>query len=153
MKPLTHNARQSLTHPRGKVWIEWPPDASLQCYRTVTAVTEQLPTSAVGRATCFLPTWPVPRLLHRCRDNQGFPSGASGKLPACHCRRCKGRKFDPWVRKIPLEKGMSIHSTILVWRIPWTEKPGGLWSTDSQSVGQDWVSLACMHENQTCLTS
>ena len=54
--------------PRERCWIEWPPDASLQCSRTVTAVTEQLPTSAVGRATCFLPTWPVPRLLHRCRD-------------------------------------------------------------------------------------
>ena len=28
----------------------------------------------------------------------------------------------------PLEKGMAIHSSILTWRIPWTEKPGGLWS-------------------------
>ena len=26
----------------------------------------------------------------------------------------------------PLEKGMAIHSRILAWRIPWTEKPGGL---------------------------
>ena len=26
----------------------------------------------------------------------------------------------------PLEKGMATHSSILVWRIPWTEKPGGL---------------------------
>ena len=29
----------------------------------------------------------------------------------------------------PLEKGMTIHSSILAWRIPLTEEPGGLWST------------------------
>ena len=40
--------------------------------------------------------------------------------------------FDPWVRKIPLEKGMATHSSILAWRIPWTEKPGGLKSRGSQ---------------------
>ena len=33
----------------------------------------------------------------------------------------------------PLEEGMATHSSILAWRIPWTEKPGGLWSTRSQS--------------------
>ena len=31
-----------------------------------------------------------------------------------------------WVRKTPLEEGMAAHSSILAWRIPWTEKPGGL---------------------------
>ena len=30
-----------------------------------------------------------------------FPGGASGKEPACQCRRPKRRRFDPWVRKIP----------------------------------------------------
>ena len=30
------------------------------------------------------------------------------------------------VRVDPLEKGMATHSNILAWRIPWTEKPGGL---------------------------
>ena len=32
----------------------------------------------------------------------------------------------------PLEKGMATHSSILTWRIPWTEEPGGLQSTGSQ---------------------
>ena len=32
---------------------------------------------------------------------------------------------------------MAIHSSILAWRIPWTEEPGGLQSTGSQSVGHD----------------
>ena len=35
-------------------------------------------------------------------------------------------KFNSWVRKIPLEEGMATHSSILAWRIPWTEEPGGL---------------------------
>ena len=30
----------------------------------------------------------------------------------------------------PLEKGMATHSSILAWRIPWTEEPGGLWSME-----------------------
>ena len=34
----------------------------------------------------------------------------------------------------PLEKGMGTHSSILAWRIPWTEEPGGLWSMGSQKV-------------------
>ena len=33
----------------------------------------------------------------------------------------------------PLEKGMATHSSILAWRIPWTEEPGGLRPTGSQS--------------------
>ena len=35
-------------------------------------------------------------------------------------------------REDPLEKGMAIHSSILAWRIPWTEDPGGLQSMGSQ---------------------
>ena len=37
--------------------------------------------------------------------------------------------------EVPLKKGMAIHSSILAWRIPWTEKPGGLQSVGSQRVG------------------
>ena len=36
-----------------------------------------------------------------------------------------------------LEKGIATHSSILAWRIPWTEKPGGLQSVGSQRVGHD----------------
>ena len=41
-----------------------------------------------------------------------------------------------------LEEGMATHSSILAWRIPWTEKPGGLQFMGSQRVGHD---LACVH--------
>ena len=36
-----------------------------------------------------------------------------------------------------LEKGMATHSSILAWRIPWTEEPGGLQSKGLQRVGHD----------------
>ena len=37
----------------------------------------------------------------------------------------------------PLEKRMAIHSSILAWRISWTEEPGGLQSMGSQRIGHD----------------
>ena len=37
----------------------------------------------------------------------------------------------------PLEKETATYSSILTWRIPWTEKPGGLQSMGSQRVGHD----------------
>ena len=38
----------------------------------------------------------------------------------------------------PLEKGMATHSSILAWRSPWTEQPGGLWLMGSQRVRHYW---------------
>ena len=43
-------------------------------------------------------------------------------------------------QEAPLEKEMATHSTILAWRIPWTEEPGGLQSLVSQRVGHDWAT-------------
>ena len=43
-------------------------------------------------------------------------------------------------REDPLEKEMATHSSILAWRIPWTEEPGGLQSMGSQRVGHDRVT-------------
>ena len=40
----------------------------------------------------------------------------------------------------PLEKGMATHSSVLAWRIPWIEEPGGMQSMGSQRVGQDWAT-------------
>ena len=37
----------------------------------------------------------------------------------------------------PLEKEMATYSSIRAWKIPWTEEPGGLYSTGSQRVGHD----------------
>ena len=40
-------------------------------------------------------------------------------------------------QKVPLEKGMATHSSILAWRIQWTEEPGGLQSMGLQRVGRN----------------
>ena len=48
---------------------------------------------------------------------------------------------ETWVQSLgqedPLEKGMATHSSVLAWGIPWTEKPSGLQSMWSQTVGHD----------------
>ena len=47
--------------------------------------------------------------------------------------------WDTWFRSLgwedPLEEGMATHSSILAWRIPWTEEPGGLQAMGWQRVG------------------
>ena len=59
---------------------------------------------------------------------KGFPGGSNGKEFA-------GNAGDP-VRSLgqedPLGKGMATHSSILAWRIPWTEESGGPQSIESQ---------------------
>ena len=62
----------------------------------------------------------------------GFPDGSDGKESACNT----GARFDPWSED-PLEKGMAIHSSILAWKIPWTEEPVGLQSMVLQRVGHE----------------
>ena len=53
---------------------------------------------------------------------------------------------ETWVRYLgwedSLEKEMATHSSILAWRIPWTEEPGGLESMESQRVGHNMDSAA-----------
>ena len=48
---------------------------------------------------------------------------------------------ETWVQSLgwedPLEKEMATHSSILAWKIPWTEEPGGLLSMGSQRIGHD----------------
>ena len=65
-----------------------------------------------------------------------FPGGSVVKNPS--------PKQKTWVPSLCqedlLEKGMTTYSSILVWRIPWTEESGGLQSTRSQKVGHDWAT-------------
>ena len=61
----------------------------------------------------------------------GLPGGSDGKKSACNVG---GPALNPgWQH--PLEKEMAVHSSILAWRIPWTEEPGMLQSMGSQRVG------------------
>ena len=43
-------------------------------------------------------------------------------------------------REDPLEDGMATHSSMLAWRMSWTEEPGRLQSMGSQRVGHNWVT-------------
>ena len=52
----------------------------------------------------------------------GFPGGLPGKKSVCNA----GDLGQSLGREDPLEKGKATHSSILVWRIPWTEEPGRL---------------------------
>ena len=63
-------------------WASPPPPANWEEFIEETACTE------MGLIKETQPVW-------------GFPSGASGKEPACQCRRHKRCEFDPWVGKIP----------------------------------------------------
>ena len=61
-----------------------------------------------------------------------LPSGSAGKESACNAGDLG--QVDP------LEKRMATYSSILAWRIPWTEEPGGLQSIGSQRVRQAEVT-------------
>ena len=54
-----------------------------------------------------------------------FQVALVAKNTPCQCRRHKRCGFDPWVRKIPWRKAWQ-PTSILPWRIPWKEEPGGL---------------------------
>ena len=58
----------------------------------------------------------------------GFPSGAVVKNLSANVEAAGGAGWED-----PLEEEMATHSSILAWRIPWTEEPGGLQFMGSQS--------------------
>ena len=83
---------------------------------------------SAGEGLC--PCQNVPQSL------RNFPSGSYGRA----CLQCRRPGFDPWVGKDSLEEEMASHSSILAWKIPWTEEPCRLPSTGSQRVGHNWAT-------------
>ena len=63
--------------------------------------------------------------------------GASGKEPSASAGTLSLVQILSLGLEDPLEEGMATHSSILAWRIPWTQEPGGLQSMGSQRVGHD----------------
>ena len=64
----------------------------------------------------------------------GFPGGLGDKESACNA----GDLGSILGQEDPLEEGLATHSSIIAWRISWTEEPGGLYSLwGSQKVGHD----------------
>ena len=66
------------------------------------------------------------KLLYNHQCKMGFPGDSDSKESACNAGDLR--------QEDPLEEGMATHSSILAWRIPWTEGPGGL---QSQRVRHD----------------
>ena len=65
-------------------------------------------------------------------DEYGFSGGSGIKNPpAMHesLLQCRRHRFDSWFGMTPLEKEMATESSFLAWEIPWTEEPGGMWSS------------------------
>ena len=86
--------------------------------------------------------------MQLCGRHKAFPVAQMIKnLPAMQ---------ENWVRSLgqedPLEKEVATHSSILAWRVPWTEERGGLPSMGSQRVRRDWAtnSFFCGGHSSTC---
>ena len=91
-----------------------------------------------GHGTCF-DQWNI----RRHDTSRGFPGGSVVKKKKKHLSMQETQ--ETWVQSLnqedPLEKEMATHSSILAWRIPWTEEPGRQQSMGSKRV---WV---CTHNS------
>ena len=63
-------------------------------------------------------------------ENTNTHGGSDGKESACS----EGDPVQSLGQEVPLEKKMATHSSILAWKIPWTQEPGGLQSMGLQRV-------------------
>jgi len=129
--------------PMSMIWVYLCPSPSppnlLQCL--------WLQTCKPGTIITYLDfTWGVRVFL-------GFPGGASGKEPACQFRRHKRSGLASLNGENPLEEGMATYSSILAWRIPKIEEPGGLQSIALQRVDHDmpWSNCVCCYWSPSVL--
>ena len=77
------------------------------------------------------------------KPSLGFPGAAMVQNPLASAGDARDVGLIPGLGRSPGE-GNGNHSSILAWKIPWTEEPGGLQSTGSQRVGHDWAT-ECAH--------
>ena len=101
------------------------------------------PDSSVGKeSACNAgdPSW-IPGLGGSAGEGIGYPLQYSWASLAAQLVKNLPTMQETEVQSLgwedPLEKGMATHSSILAWRIPWTEEPGELQSMGSQSVRHD----------------
>ena len=80
-------------------------------------------------------------LLKQLTLLRNFVLGDVHFFPGSSVSEESAKNVGTWVQSLgqedPLEKGMATHSSILAWRIPWTEEPGRLQSMESQRVGHN----------------
>ena len=74
-------------------------------------------------------------------------------LSICQCRTVRRLRFNPWVRKIPLERGTATHSSIFARKIQRTEESGRIQSRESQRVRYDLGTEHALTSTQTGIMS
>ena len=128
---VAHQGPLSIGFPRQEYWsgLPFPPPGDLSNPgvepKSPASQTDSLPLSHQESPDVF---------YYRVEQFLDFPGGTSGKEPTCLFRRYKR-----WVRFLsredPLKEGMATYSSILAWRIPWTEEPVGYspWGHKSQT--------------------
>ena len=88
-----------------------------------------------------------PVFLMDPKRSLGLLQWLRSKESACNAGATGDSGSIPGLWRSPGE-GTATHSSILGWRVPWSEKPGGLRSLGSWRVGHDWSGLECRHEKQ-----
>ena len=80
------------------------------------------------------------------------PQSEEKDLPVGQMVKNLPARQETWVRSLdgedPLEKGMATHSSILAWRIPWTEEPGRLQFVGLQRVEHDWIANTSLQSEE-----
>ena len=107
-------------------WLPWPGMVFHGLPRSLLRMRKR----DVGMQPCLQDIW---WSVYRHPE---FPGGTSGKEPPVNAGDVRDTGSMSG-RKDPLEEGMATQWSTLVWRIPWTEEPGGLQSMESQRVGHD----------------
>ena len=75
----------------------------------------------------------------------GFPGGSVVKNPPANAR--DAGSIPGWGRTPGEGNGNTLHTSILAWKIPWAEEPGGLQSMQLQRVGHNWET-ECVHTHK-----
>ena len=85
--------------------------------------------------------FPFSRGSSQPRDQTQVSFFTSWATKRIHLAMQETRELHIWSlgQEDTLEQGMATHSSIVAWKIPWTEEPGGLQSMELQRVGHDWA--------------
>ena len=127
---------------QSRTWLKWLNSSSSRCY--VKAVKRANPKTSYHKEKQFFPFSLSFCFWYLCKM-MGFPCGSVVKNPPV-IQEPQEAQVQPLGGEDPLEEGMATHSSILSWRIPWTEEPGGLRFIGLQRVRYYWSDLASMQD-------
>ena len=113
--------------------IHYPPYTALQPHKAVTGILTQLPDRGLWHTVfgLFYALNKFPSWIY-----EHFPGASDGKESTCKA----GDQVWYLGWEEPWEEEMATHSSILAWRIPWTEEPGRLLCMGLQRAGHDWMT-------------